>query len=262
MFAHVSNDECDGRAGKVVLVTGAASGIGAGVATELADEGYRVALVDRDEAGVRRVTGELASEGLTAEAFTCDVSDQQDVARTVESIDARLGSVDILVNNAGFTRDAHLLEMRQSDWDDIIATHLRGTYMLTRAVAEPMASRGWDRIVNISSISALGDTERVNYVAAKAGIEGFTRAAALDLAAAGITVNAIGPGVIQTAITEVSARRAGRSLAEHLVHQAEGIPVGRVGQPHDIARAVRFFIAEDADFITGQVLYVSGGPHG
>ena len=123
-----------------------------------------------------------------------------------------------------------------------------------------MAERRYGRIVNISSISALGDTDRVNYVAAKAGLEGLTRAAAADLAGRGITVNAIGPGVIQTNMTSVSAQRAGRTLAEHLAHQASNIPVGRVGQPHDIARVVLFFAADDADFITGQTIYFSGGP--
>ncbi|MGH3588373.1 MAG: SDR family oxidoreductase, partial [Pseudonocardia sp.] len=172
------------------------------------------------------------------------------------------GPVSILVNNAGFARDNMVLDMPLEDWDAVVATHLRGSFLTLRATAPAMREAGWGRIVNISSVSALVQEERANYVAAKAGLEGLTRGAALDLAPYGITVNAVGPGLIRTGMTDVSAARAGRTVEEQLRVGVAAIPRGRVGTPHDIARAVLFFTSDDADFVTGQVLYVSGGPHG
>ncbi|SCE94159.1 3-oxoacyl-[acyl-carrier protein] reductase [Micromonospora viridifaciens] len=248
---------------RTVLVTGGGSGIGAGVVVELAAAGYQVAVVDRNAEAAGRVAEQVKAAGGNALPVTADVSDMDAVASAVAEVRDYFGTVDVLVNNAGFARDNHILDMPIEDWDSVQSTHLRGSFLMLKAVAPLMAAQRWGRVVNVSSISALGiHGERVNYVAAKAGLEGLTRAAALDLAPHGITVNAVGPGVIQTAMTEVSAARAGRSLDEHLAVQAAQIPRGRVGSPHDVARAVQFFIAEDADFITGQVLYVSGGPHG
>lgn len=247
---------------RVALVTGGGSGIGAGIATELASLGHRVAVVDRVVEAAATVAERIREAGGSAVAVSCDVSDPDGVARAVDEVTAALGPVGILVNNAGFAKDNMVLDMPLADWDAVVDTHLRGSFLMLRATAPAMREAGWGRIVNISSISALGDDERVNYVAAKAGLEGLTRAAALDLAPHGITVNAVGPGVVQTAMTKVSAARAGRTLEEHLRVQAQSIPRGRIGTPHDIARAVLFFAAEDADFVTGQVLYVSGGPHG
>lgn len=229
---------------------------------ELAAAGYHVAVVDRDGEAAGRVASQVEDAGGKALPVTADVSDEDAVTRAVTRVRDHFGTVDVLVNNAGFARDNHILDVSIDDWDAVHATHLRGSFLMLKAVAPLMSAQRWGRVVNISSISALGDDERVNYVAAKAGLEGLTRAAALDVAPYGITVNAVGPGVIQTAMTEVSAARAGRTLEEHLAVQAARIPRGRVGTPHDVARAVQFFIAEDADFITGQVIYVSGGPHG
>ena len=246
----------------VAVVTGGGSGIGAGVCQYLAEGGYSVAVLDRDKSAAERIAAGIRKAGHSAEAVICDVSDEPQIDRSIEVVVRDLGTIDALVNNAGFTRDKHFLEMTVEDWDSIHATHLRGSFLMTKVVSKIMSKQGSGRIVNISSISARGDTDRANYVAAKSGLEGLTRASAADLAHLGITVNAIGPGVIETAMSEVSAARAGRSLAEHLAVQAQQIPVGRVGRPHDVARAVDFFLAPDADFITGQVLYVSGGPHG
>ncbi|MGO1050361.1 SDR family NAD(P)-dependent oxidoreductase [Crossiella sp. CA198] len=247
---------------RVAVVTGGGSGIGAGIAQALAGLGHRVAVLDRVTEAAAGVVEEIRAAGGSALAVSADVSDPGDVDRAVGEVTAAWGPVGILVNNAGFARDNLVLDMPLADWDSVLDTHLRGSFLLLKATAPGMRSAGWGRIVNISSISALGDDERVNYVAAKAGLEGLTRAAALDLAPFGITVNAVGPGVVQTAMTKVSAARARRTLEEHLAVQAKSIPRGRIGTPHDIARAVLFFAAEDADFVTGQVLYVSGGPHG
>jgi 3-oxoacyl-[acyl-carrier protein] reductase len=247
---------------RTALVTGAASGIGAGVAQHLASLGYRVGLLDRDHTGVREVANALCAAGGQALAVRADVSDETEVHAAVSDLRQELGEAEILVNNAGFARDSNLVAMPTEDWDAVIATHLRGTYLLTRAVLPSMQRRRFGRIVNISSISALGHAGRANYIAAKGGIEAFTKAVAHEVARDGITVNAIGPGVIVTKMTELGARRAGRSLADHIEVLRQSVPVGRVGAPHDIARTVAFFAADDADFITGQIIYVSGGPHG
>jgi 3-oxoacyl-[acyl-carrier protein] reductase len=246
----------------VVLVTGAASGIGRGIARHFAGEGHAVAVLDRDADGARRVVDEIEAEGGRAIAVPADVSDEVAVQDAVRRVEDRLGSVEILVNNAGFARDGEATELSTQDWDDVVATHLRGAFLLCRAVLPGMRASRWGRIVNISSISALAHAGRPNYVAAKAGLEGLTRALAHEVAGEGVTVNAVGPGVVVTGMTESGAARRGRTLEEHVELLRQTVPVGRVGTPHDIARAVAFFAAEDADFVTGQVLYVSGGPHG
>jgi 3-oxoacyl-[acyl-carrier protein] reductase len=251
-----------GMQARNALVTGGGSGIGAGIAHELAEQGLHVAVLDRVDEASRDTVARIRHAGGKAVAICADVSDPDSVDRAVEEATAALGQIAVLVNNAGFARDNMVLDMPLEDWDAVIATHLRGSFLTLQAVTPSMRSAGWGRIVNISSISALGDDNRANYVAAKAGLEGLTRAAALDLAPYGITVNAVGPGVVNTAMTKVSAARAGRTLEQHLRVQAQSIPRGRIGTPHDIARAVTFFTADDADFVTGQVLYVSGGPHG
>lgn len=247
---------------RVALVTGAASGIGRGIAQHLAALGHAVAVVDRNEAAAHGVADGILGEGGTAVAVTADVADEESVERAVSAVSVQLGPVGILVNNAGFARDGVAVEMSTQDWDDVVATHLRGTFLVARAVLGPMQAAGWGRIVNISSISALAHAGRANYVAAKAGIEAFTKALAHELAGDGITANAVGPGVVVTGMTEAGARRLGRSMAEHVEALRSTVPVGRVGTPADISRAVAFFTHDDADFVTGQVIYVSGGPHG
>ncbi|MGI5504315.1 SDR family NAD(P)-dependent oxidoreductase [Lentzea sp. CA-135723] len=245
---------------RVALVTGAGSGIGAGIAQALADLGHRVALLDRSDS-VHEVADKITASGGTALAVLADISDPDAVTAAVDQVTAEFGPVEILVNNAGFARDHHVLDMPLSDWDDVVNTHLRGSFLLLKATAPAMSDAGWGRIVNISSVSAIVDDDRVNYVAAKAGLEGFTRGAALDLAPHGITVNAVGPGFVVTEMTKRSAARKGRTLDEHVEAMRRTLPRGRVGTPHDIARAVLFFAAEDADYVTGQVIYVSGRPH-
>lgn len=244
------------------MVTGGGSGIGRGVALHLARQGHDLAIVDRDEDGAQDTVQELRQEGLTAIGCTADVGDEAAVAAALDEVRTQLGDVDILVNNAGIARDADVVDLTTADWDDVVATHLRGAFLLCRAVVPAMQAQGWGRIVNISSISALAHSGRANYVAAKAGIEGFTRALAHETAGDGVTVNAVGPGVVVTGMTALGAERRGRTLEEHVEALRQTVPVGRVGTPYDIARAVAFFTDEEADFVTGQVLYVSGGPHG
>lgn len=250
------------RLGRTVVVTGAASGIGRGIAFHMAQLGHRIGLVDRDPSGVQAVADEIDSTGGQAVPIAADVSDDSQVERSVAQVADRFGGVDVLVNNAGFARDSDVADMSLEAWDDVISTHLRGTFLFTRAVLAGMRSAHWGRIVNISSISALAHAGRANYIAAKAGIEAFTKALAHEEAGRGITANAIGPGVVVTGMTAAGAERLGRTLDEHVEILRRTVPVGRVGTPYDIARAVAFFTDDDADFITGQVLYVSGGPHG
>lgn len=232
------------------------------MASHLAALGHPVAVLDVDADGARAVAAAITDAGGRAIPVVADVADEQQVAAGFEEATSTLGHVGILVNNAGFARDGDLVEMSTDDWDAVVATHLRGTFLFSRAVLPGMREAGWGRIVNISSISALAHAGRPNYVAAKAGIEALTKALAHEVAAEGITVNAIGPGVVVTGMTEAGARRRDRTLEEHVEALRLTVPVGRVGKPHDIARAVAFFTDEEADFVTGQVLYVSGGPHG
>ncbi len=247
---------------RTCLVTGGGSGIGRGVALHLAGLGHAVAVLDRDATGADETVALVAEAGGRALAVPADVADEAAVTEALATVRDDLGDVEILVNNAGFPRDGDVTELSADDWDAVLGVHLRGTFLTTRGVLPAMRAAAWGRIVNVSSISALAHEGRANYVAAKAGIEAFTKAVAHENAGLGITSNAVGPGVVVTGMTEIGARRRGRSLEEHVELLRQTVPVGRVGTPHDIARAVAFFAAEDADFVTGQVLYVSGGPHG
>jgi 3-oxoacyl-[acyl-carrier protein] reductase len=231
---------------RVALVTGAGHGIGAGIADRLAGQGHRLVLVDRNADTLAETRERIVAAGGTALVRVAD----------------EVGPVEILVNNAGFARDHPISELGLDDWDAVNDVVLRAAFVLTKAVAPSMRERHWGRIVNISSISALNDDGRANYVAAKAGLNGLTKAAALELGPFGITVNAVAPGVVVTGMTEIGARRHNRTLDEHVAILAEHVLVGRVGHPRDIARAVTFFTDEDADYITGQILFVSGYPHG
>jgi 3-oxoacyl-[acyl-carrier protein] reductase len=242
---------------RTAIVTGAGRGIGAAVARRLASHGHRVAVVDRDEAAAAETAAALG--GL---AITADVADEEAVTSTVAAVADALGPPTILVNNAGFARDQPIDDMPAADWDAVLGVHLRGAFLFSRAVTGPMRTAGWGRIVNISSISALGHENRVNYSAAKAGVNGFTQSLAVELGPAGVTVNAVAPGFIVSAMTARSAERLGRSFTEHQRLAAETLPVRRVGQPEDIAHAVEYLTSEGAGFVTGQILYVAGAPRG
>jgi 3-oxoacyl-[acyl-carrier protein] reductase len=245
---------------RTAVVTGAARGIGAGVAKRLAADGLAVAVVDLDEAAGKPVVEEIERAGGRALAVGIDVSDEQAVRAGVERIAQELGAPTVLVNNAGIVRDNLLFKMTADEWDAVINVHLRGSFLMAREVQKHQLEAGWGRIVNLSSTSALGNRGQANYAAAKAGVQGFTKTLAIELGKFGVTVNAIAPGFIETDMTAATAERIGMPFEELKKAAAAQIPVARTGTPEDIAHAVSFFVSEGAGFVSGQVLYVAGGP--
>ncbi|QJU56303.1 3-oxoacyl-ACP reductase FabG (plasmid) [Herbiconiux sp. KACC 21604] len=245
---------------RTAIVTGAARGIGASVALRLAREGHAVAVLDLTEEMCAATVDAIRADGGRALAIGADVGDEAAVAAAFDVIEQQLGAPTILVNNAGIIRDNLLFKMATADWDAVMNVHLRGAFLVSRAAQAHMTRAGFGRIVNMSSSSALGNRGQANYAAAKAGIQGFTKTLAIELGRFGITVNSIGPGWIQTEMTAATAERIGVPFEEMLTQWAGQIPVGRVGQPEDIAHAVSFFVSEQAGFVSGQVLYVAGGP--
>ncbi|GCE43718.1 3-oxoacyl-[acyl-carrier protein] reductase [Rhodococcus wratislaviensis] len=244
------------------IVTGAARGIGAGVARTLAADGFAVGVVDLDEAACKPIVEDIERAGGRALAVGVDVGDEAGVQAAVDRISETLGAPTVLVNNAGIIRDNMLFKMTTDDWDAVMNVHLRGSFLMTRAVQGFMTKAGWGRIVNLSSTSALGNRGQANYAAAKAGVQGFTKTLALELGKFGITANAIAPGFIETEMTAATAERIGMTFDDFKTAAAAQIPVARTGLPADIAHAVSFFASEGAGFVSGQVLYVAGGPHG
>ncbi|MGW5118273.1 3-oxoacyl-ACP reductase FabG [Streptomyces noursei] len=245
---------------RVAIVTGAARGIGAATAVRLAAEGRAVAVLDLDEAACKDTVEKITAAGGKALAVGCDVSDSDQVAAAVERVAAELGAPTVLVNNAGVLRDNLLFKMTDTDWDTVMNVHLRGAFLMSRACQEHMVDAKFGRIVNLSSSSALGNRGQVNYSAAKAGLQGFTKTLAIELGKFGVTANAVAPGFIATDMTAATAERVGMDFEEFKTAAATQIPVQRVGNPDDIANAVAFFTAEAAGFVSGQVLYVAGGP--
>jgi 3-oxoacyl-[acyl-carrier protein] reductase len=245
---------------RTAIVTGAGRGIGAAVARRLAQDGFAVAVLDLDEVAGKPVVEEIEAAGGQALAVGVDVADEQAVERAVARVAEELGPPTVLVNNAGITRDNVLFKMTTDDWDAVLNVHLRGSFLMTRATQRFMTEARWGRVVNLSSVSALGNRGQANYSAAKAGLQGFTKTLAIELGKFGVTVNAIAPGFIATEMTAATAERLGVPFEEFKAAAAGQIPVGRVGQPDDIAATVSFFVREDASFVTGQVIYVAGGP--
>jgi 3-oxoacyl-[acyl-carrier protein] reductase len=244
-------------ADRVVIVTGAARGIGAATAQRFADEGASVAVLDLDQPSAA-----AAAEGLGAPkaiGLACNVADTESVEAAVAQVVEELGKVDVLVNNAGVTRDNLLFKMTDEDWDTVMNVHLRGSFLMTRAVQKHMVAAKYGKILNLSSVSALGNRGQANYSAAKMGLQGFTRTLALELGPFGINANAIAPGFIVTDMTDDTARRVGVEPEEFRKAAAERNPVRRVGYPEDIAAAAAFLCSDEASYITGQVLYVDGG---
>ncbi|MGI5191211.1 3-oxoacyl-ACP reductase FabG [Promicromonospora sp. CA-289599] len=245
---------------RTAIVTGAARGIGAATARRLAKDGYAVAVLDLLEDQAKATAEAIVADGGRALAVGVDVADEQSVADAVARVTAELGAPTVLVNNAGILRDNLLFKMSVGDWDSVLGVHLRGAFLMTRAVQAHMVEAKFGRIVNLSSTSALGNRGQANYSAAKAGMQGFTKTLAIELGKFGVTANAVAPGVIETDMIRETAERIGVPLADYLGVAAKDVPVGRVGQPEDIAGAVSFFCAEASGFVSGQVLYVAGGP--
>ncbi len=245
---------------RVAIVTGAARGIGAATALRLAADGFAVAVVDLEESATKGTVEAIEAAGGTALGVGADVSDADQVQTAVDRIAAELGPPLVLVNNAGVTRDNLLFKMTESDWDVVMAVHLRGSFLMARAAQKHMIDATWGRIINLSSTSALGNRGQANYAAAKAGLQGFTKTLAIELGKFGVTANSIAPGLIETEMTRATAERLGRSWDDYAAERATAIPVARVGQGEDIAHAVSFFASEGAGFVSGQVLYVAGGP--
>jgi len=245
---------------RVAIVTGSARGIGAATARRLAADGMAVAVLDLDEAACAGTVKEIADAGGRALAVGADVSDSAQVKTAVERVAEELGGPAVLVNNAGVIRDNLLFKMTDDDWDTVLGVHLRGAFLMSRAVQKHMVDQRWGRIVNLSSSSALGNRGQVNYSAAKAGMQGFTKTLALELGPFGITANAVAPGFIATDMTAATAARVGVSFEDFQEAAAERIPVRRVGQPADVANTISFLVSEGASFVSGQIIYVAGGP--
>ncbi|MFJ2767316.1 3-oxoacyl-ACP reductase FabG [Streptomyces sp. NPDC087300] len=245
---------------RVAVVTGAARGIGAATAVRLAAEGRAVAVIDLDEAACKDTVERITAAGGKALAVGCDVSDEAQVEAAIARVAAELGAPTILVNNAGVLRDNLLFKMSAGDWDTVMNVHLRGAFLMSRAIQKHMVDATFGRIVNLSSSSALGNRGQVNYAAAKAGLQGFTKTLAKELGKFGVTANSVAPGFIVTEMTKATADRVGMDFEEFQTAAATQIPVQRVGRPEDIANAIAFFTGDDAGFVSGQVMYVAGGP--
>jgi 3-oxoacyl-[acyl-carrier protein] reductase len=244
-------------AGRVAVVTGSARGIGAATAKRFADEGATVAVLDLDRAAAAATAAGLDAD--KAVGIACDVADAVSVRAAVAQVVEELGKVDVLVNNAGVTRDNLLFKMSEEDWDTVLGVHLRGSFLMSREVQKHMVAARYGKILNLSSVSALGNRGQANYSAAKMGLQGFTRTLALELGPFGINVNAVAPGFIVTDMTDDTARRVGMSPEDFRKAAAERNPVRRVGYPEDIASTAAFLCSDEASYITGQTLYVDGG---
>lgn len=239
--------------GRVALVTGASQGIGKACALVLAQAGATVALAARNEDKLKETVAQIETAGGKAAAFKLDVSSDEQIKAGVKDVIAQLGKIDILVNNAGITRDQLVMRMKRADWDDVMATNLTAPFLLVQACISGMLKQRWGRIINITSINGqMGQAGQANYASSKAGLIGLTMAVAREVASRNITVNAVAPGWIETAMTSDLSPE----LKEQMIKQ---VPLARAGTDMDVAHAVRFLASEEAGYITGEVLKVNGG---
>ncbi|HSA65455.1 MAG TPA: 3-oxoacyl-[acyl-carrier-protein] reductase [Nitrospira sp.] len=239
--------------GRVAIVTGAAQGIGRAIAETLAEAGADVVVADLDPTRSKDTVAAVEKAGRKALNLKVNVADANDTKAMAEQVIKDWGKIDILVNNAGITRDGLLLRMKEEDWNLVLQVNLNGTFHCTKAVLQPMTKQRYGRIVNIASIvGAMGNVGQANYAASKAAVIGFTKTVAREYASRNVTVNAVAPGFIDTAMTQGLAAEVKEALQKQ-------IPLARLGTPADIANAVRFLVSEDASYITGHVLHVNGG---
>jgi 3-oxoacyl-[acyl-carrier protein] reductase len=247
---------------KVAIVTGAARGIGAAISRRLAKDGHDVAVIDLEREACADTVAAVEALGHRSVAIGADVSDEAAVRRGVAEVADALGAPTVLINNAGILRDRTLGKLTLDDWETVINVNLRSVFLMCREVQGHMRAARWGRIVNLSSIAALGVFGEANYSAAKAGIQGFTKSVAIELGRYGVTANVVAPGFVLTEMTREVAARMNMTVEAMTDHMLQTIHVGRVGEPADIANAVAFFTDERSSFVTGQVLYVAGGPRG
>ena len=245
--------------GRAALVTGAARGIGAATAVKLAADGAKVAVCDLREDDCAETVGAIAREGGTAIAIGCDVRSREQVEAAVERTVSELGAIDILVNNAGVIRDNLIFKMTDEDWETVIDTHLKGSFLCTRAAQRHMVERRYGKVVLLSSSSALGNRGQTNYSSAKAGLQGMARTLAIELGRFNINVNAVAPGFVSTAMTRETAERVGVEFEDFEKAAIERIPLGRAGTPDDVANVIAFLVSDESSYVSGQVLYVNGG---
>jgi 3-oxoacyl-[acyl-carrier protein] reductase len=246
--------------GRVAIVTGAGRGIGAAEAIKLAQEGANVAVLDLSaEAGQDTVMA-IRDVGQKAIAVACDVSSSKQVGAAFEEVANHFGRIDILVNNAGLLRDNLLFKMSEDDWDKVLDVHLKGSFLCSQAVQQYMVEQEYGKIIMTSSIVALGNKGQVNYSAAKAGLQAMARTLALELGRFNINVNAVAPGWIETEMTKEAAERVGITMEDMKERFAKNIPLRRFGRPEDVANVVAFLVSDEASYISGETIYVAGGP--